>query len=912
MALPKKPMFNIKSEDHPEPQRASAEDVEAFYADESLLPSDLIEVSETDNEGHETTYLLDAPELAGSSPASSESVPVRPAKRLEQFNQMLEDGLSNLDPQLLEKTKPGLQRTEPVLTEEVPKARRTLQRFGGITADFAVNGDYKLYKHLEPHIRDMVVHIQETLSELGRSDTVGKARRNRNTDFFYQTYEEIDRLITRALASKNSPVQVEPRDQEYFTAAVVNDIMGFGPLEPLWQDPTITEVMVNGPYEIRVEIGGKTRIATGIKFRDQDHAMRVADSFLALAGRSMTTKMPYADSTLPDGSRLNATHPEISPDGPYLTIRRFPDTSFSMRKLVELGSMDPEMATIIGNLVYHGVSAVIAGGTGTGKALAVDTLIPTPEGFVRLDSLREGSYVFGADGKPAPVTGYFPQPSGRNCYKVTFSDGEQISADADHNWFVNDEVKTTAELLTMIEDTTLRVPLTHPVQYEEQDLPVDPYLFGFWAACPNDDALIPRKNAHLEEYLTERGIEFTRLSFSDGNEPHPMLRVNVLEDMLSEYALDSENCFIPDAYLRGSTEQRTALLNGLMDNGGILHRRSGLVEFILSDNSSLADQIGELISSLGIPMRRQEAQYYNSVMDVLVMECDDEIFLCPELQKAHADSRKPSRKFKTIESIEPIPSVEVACISVDSPGNLYLFGNSYTVTHNTSMLNALSGCIPEDQRIITVEDTLELQLNPNKQVLRLRSRPASPSGEDAVTIRDLVRNTLRQRPDRIVVGEVRDSSAYDMLQAMSTGHDGSLTTTHASSPEGTIERLSLLVSEAGEVTPERAMSLIASAVDVIVNIDRYPEDGSRRVASISEVPSKIDMEDGRMVLNPIPLWEWVRDGYDKDTGKLTGHYEKVNEMSDSLRRKHALDVRRKLSLEEILEISDIEDVKPAS
>ena len=167
-------------------------------------------------------------------------------------------------------------------------------------------------------------------------------------------------------------------------------------------------------------------------------------------------------------------------------------------------------------------------------------------------------------------------------------------------------------------------------------------------------------------------------------------------------------------------------------------------------------------------------------------------------------------------------------------GRLNILISGGTGSGKTTTLNVLSGFIPHDERIVTIEDAAELQLK-QRHVLRLESRPPNVEGRGQVTIRDLVRNALRMRPDRIVVGEVRDGAALDMLQAMNTGHDGSITTVHANSPRDSLSRLETMVLMAGVDLPVRAIrEQVSSAVDLIVHQARL-KDGSRRVVSISEV-----------------------------------------------------------------------------
>jgi pilus assembly protein CpaF len=152
----------------------------------------------------------------------------------------------------------------------------------------------------------------------------------------------------------------------------------------------------------------------------------------------------------------------------------------------------------------------------------------------------------------------------------------------------------------------------------------------------------------------------------------------------------------------------------------------------------------------------------------------------------------------------------------------------------TTTLNVLSSFIPEDERIITIEDAAELQLH-QEHVLRLEARPPNIEGRGEVRIRDLVRNALRMRPDRIVVGEIRDAAAIDMLQAMNTGHDGSICTVHANSPRDTLSRIETMVLMGGMDLPVRAIrEQINSAIHLVVHLSRF-KDGSRRVTSVTEI-----------------------------------------------------------------------------
>jgi pilus assembly protein CpaF len=188
-----------------------------------------------------------------------------------------------------------------------------------------------------------------------------------------------------------------------------------------------------------------------------------------------------------------------------------------------------------------------------------------------------------------------------------------------------------------------------------------------------------------------------------------------------------------------------------------------------------------------------------------------------------------------------------------------------TGSGKTTTLNVLSSFIPSDERIVTVEDAAELQLH-QEHVVTLETRPPNIEGKGAITMRELVRNSLRMRPDRIVVGEVRGGEALDMLQAMNTGHDGSLTTGHANSPRDMLARLETMVLMAGMELPVRAIrEQIASAVDLIVQQARL-RDGSRKITHLTEVQG---MEGDVITLQDIFVFEQTgRDAEGKITGSL--------------------------------------------
>lgn len=230
--------------------------------------------------------------------------------------------------------------------------------------------------------------------------------------------------------------------------------------------------------------------------------------------------------------------------------------------------------------------------------------------------------------------------------------------------------------------------------------------------------------------------------------------------------------------------------------------------------------------------------------------------------------RKFSKEPFTIEDLIRFGSItrEAASfidICVRLRKNIVVAGG--TGTGKTTLLNVISSYLPESERIITIEDAAELRLHQH-HVIRLETRPPNIEGRGAINIRDLVRNALRMRPDRIVVGECRGGEALDMLQAMNTGHEGSLTTVHANSPRDVISRLETMVLMSGMELPLKAIrEQIGSAIHLVVQIARY-SDGSRRVSKITEI---VGLEGDKITMQD--LFSFTQEGLD-DNGNVIGHF----------------------------------------
>lgn len=217
--------------------------------------------------------------------------------------------------------------------------------------------------------------------------------------------------------------------------------------------------------------------------------------------------------------------------------------------------------------------------------------------------------------------------------------------------------------------------------------------------------------------------------------------------------------------------------------------------------------------------------------------------------------RKFSKTPMTIEKLIKYGSItqEIADkleLLVKAKYNIFISGG--TGSGKTTFLNALSNYIPKDERVITIEDSAELQITGVDNLVSLETRNANASGAGQITIRDLIKSSLRMRPERIVVGEVRGGEALDMLQAMNTGHDGSLSTGHANSTEDMLSRLETMVLQGAAGLPLEAIrQQIASAVDIIIHLSRL-RDKSRKTMEICEV---VGYEDGKIILNPLYVFE---------------------------------------------------------
>lgn len=246
--------------------------------------------------------------------------------------------------------------------------------------------------------------------------------------------------------------------------------------------------------------------------------------------------------------------------------------------------------------------------------------------------------------------------------------------------------------------------------------------------------------------------------------------------------------------------------------------------------------------------------------------------------------RKFPEKPMTVQQLIAYKSItpEVAELlerMVKAKYNIFISGG--TGSGKTTFLNALSNFIPKDERVITIEDSAELQIKGVENLVRMETRNANTEGKGEITIRDLIKSSLRMRPERIVVGEVRGPEALDMLQAMNTGHDGSLSTGHANSTKDILSRLETMVLTGANMPLDAIRHQMASAIDIIIQLSRL-RDKSRRTVEISEV---LGYENGEILMNP--LYKFVEHGEDENKKIIGGLERTENKMVNTFKFKMA-------------------------
>ena len=644
--------------------------------------------------------------------------------------------------------------------------------------------------------------------------------------------------VSRTLIGRGTAYNVDMVEAESLIQEIINDILGLGPLESLIQRDDIADIMVCGPNKIFIEVKGRLEL-TPIRFRTEEQLRNVASRIVQAVGRRVDESSPICDARLKDGSRVAIVIPPIALDGTCITIRKFRKDKLQLSDLVKYGSISPHGAKLLEIISACRLNVLVSGGTGSGKAQPYDSMLRTPTGWKQMGDAKLGDILLAPDGALMSITGVFPQGE-KDIFRLTFEDGRTAECCDDHLWKVwtrmlvwnsskkcqeyvmgwrivpLSEMKEWFERKSSMWAETA-VPLVSPMamEFPSNTLPIEPYALA---------ALVKASPQHCPEHIGDvRGLEAFELpqAMNTGHQ------LNGLRASLEEMGLwnkEAHEKFIPLAYKNGSIAQRVALIKGFMDTDSFADE---LGSTITTTSKQLAEDIQEICWSLG------------AIASITEMTSDME-HVSYHLHIRHLSLEHPTGYTKReaplklgVKSIEYVGRKHAQCIAVDHPDHLYTT-NGYVVTHNTTLLNVLTRFIDPDESIITCEDAAELQLQqPN--VRRWETRPANLEGKGEIAMAALVKASLRHRPERIIIGEVRGPEAFDLLQAMNTGHDGSAGTVHSNSPREAVSRLESLIAMGGFNLPAKQVrEQIANSIDVVIQASRL-RDGSRKITSITEI-----------------------------------------------------------------------------
>jgi pilus assembly protein CpaF len=794
--------------------------------------------------------------------------------------------------------------------------------------------------------------IVERVRDLfGREERLQVAR---STDALAR--ERLQQLTDQATAQER--LTLSRADRQTLQALVESEVLGYGPLDALLGDPSVHEIMVNGPKRTYVERAGQME-ETAITFRDSDHVMRIIERILHPLGRQVDESSPMVDARLPDGSRVNIVVPPLSLIGPTITIRKFEREALTIDDLIELETINPPAAAFLAACVRGRLNIIVAGGTATGKTTFMNVLsayIPAGERVLTIEDSAElqlhQRHIVALESRPPNIEGkgevairdlvinalrmrpdriIVGECRGSEALDMlqamnTGHEGSMTTLHANDpeeailrlqtmvllagtelpSWAIQEQIGEAIQLIVQMERlpsgrrvVTRIVELGRRVEDKIEIRPL-------FTLSEEQGKLVPTGELpRLLERLKERGIELpltlfagppddpaaqsfvaawlhrqdpeppppplgtrldwtTRYRISDKVKdwlvgqvaPGEMVRLGPEATRLMSRGLDivlgQENMVLArnDRQVLQTLVESEVLGYGPLDplladaeisevmvNGPdlIYVERKGKVEetaVAFRDREHLMRIVERILSPLG--RRVDESTPY---VDARLPDGSRVNIIIPPLSLLGpvVTIRKFEREALTIADMIDFGTLtpQVAdFLSACVLGRLNIVVSGGTGSGKTTLLNVLSSFIPDTERIVTIENAAELRLN-QRHVISLESRPPNVEGRGEITIRNLVINALRMRPDRIVVGEVRGGEALDMLQTMSTG--SSLTTLHANDPREALLRLETMVMLAGFDLPIRAIrEQISLAIDLFVHLRRMP-DGKRRIVQISEV-----------------------------------------------------------------------------
>lgn len=733
--------------------------------------------------------------------------------------------------------------------------------------------------NLARHYRDRLIKEQiEQLSNLAPRDQRAKIE------------AQVDKMIDE------EKKLIPPATRIAIINIVVNETIGYGPLQVLLQDEDITEIMVNwvrsgsedtkGSAKIFIERAGRLIEEQGIRFDNRDHLLHIIDRIVSPLGRRIDESRPMVDARLPDGSRVNAIISPLAIDGPVLTIRRFRKRAFSADELVNNQTLSLEMLTFLKVCVEAKLNILVSGGTGSGKTTTLNLLssfIPKEERIVTIEDAAElrfhenHSHVVRLETRPPNIEG-----SG----EVTIRDLVRNSLRMRPDRIIVGEVRG-AEALDMLQAmntghegsmTTVHANSTRDafarlenmVMWAEgaKQLPLSAIREQLTSALSiviQQDRLPGgvRKITRISEVqgvykgeiilrdiflFQQKGLDETGKArgFFTPTGVVPRCINNQLKARLSSKEVENLGHLFKLDYFVAELGQELLTdqsVSEIMINGpeNIYIERSGRLEQLPGDQFKIEDDqhLRNIIETIAAHMSRRISER----MPMLDARLPDNSRVNAILPPASGDHptitirrfRQESFTFTELEKRASLDRRMADFLQACVKAKLNILVSGGTGSGKTTLLNVLSQSISDQERIITMEDVRELRLD-KRHLLSQETRPPDEFGEGEVTMRDLVRNCLRMRPDRIIVGEVRGGEALDMLQAINTGHDGSLTTIHANNPKGAFARLETLVRMApeGSEFPVTVIRQQMCAFQIVVQQDRLA-DGTRKVVSIFEV-----------------------------------------------------------------------------
>ena len=710
----------------------------------------------------------------------------------------------------------------------------------------------------------------------------------------------VEQLRARVEAHVGQMISEEGRlitqsERTAITKAILDETVGFGPLERLLADPFITEIMVNGPRSVFVERNGIIQSEPDVVFMNDDHVRHIIDRVVAPLGRRIDESSPMVDARLPDGSRVNAVVPPLSLNGPTMTIRRFRKTPFSIDDLIRNGTLTEEMALFLRACVTSKLSVLVSGGTGSGKTTLLNVLagfVPHDERIITVEDSAELQFasvhphVLRMEARPANLEGKGEvtiRQLVRNALRMrpnriivgevrgaealdmlqAMNTGHEGSMTTVH---ANSTRDAFARLETMVlwAEGAAQLPLAAIREQLASAIDIviqqNRMLGGERKIVSISEVQgIKRGDLILKDIFVyeHKGVSDTGRVFGDftptGVVPKALPRLRrynaeVAPSMFTPHYIESELGF----ELFRNPDITEIMVNGpdtvYIEANGKLQR---LEHLRFRDEQHLLNVINTIVAPLGrridessptVDARLPDGSRVNVVIDPLSLQ-GPVLTIRRFRPAAFTSDELVERQALSAEMLEFLRGCVIAKLNILISGG--------TGSGKTTYLNALSAFIPDHERLVTIEDAAELRLA-KPHVVRLEARPPDQYGDGEVTIRQLVRNALRMRPDRIIVGEVRGAEALDMLQAMNTGHEGSMTTVHANSPRDAFARLETmaLFAESG-LTHSAVREQMANTVQIVVQPGRLV-DGQRRCLDIAEV---IGLDDGRVQVRSIWRWE---------------------------------------------------------